>query len=126
MKMIKPANDGKTGISKGVSTLDNINMRIVLLFLIIADFSSSIYAGHSILDLVDPSFNPQVQTNSYNWKWVNQIQALPDGKILALGGFNNYDRVPVGKLIRLNPDGSLDPTFNNQTVTDASTADIRS
>ncbi len=123
MRIIKPATGVRTNILKGVSTLDVINMRIVLLFLVVIAFSYPVHAGHSILDRVDPSFNPQVQTNSYAWKWVNQIQALPDGKILALGGFNTYNGVPVGKLVRLNADGSLDPTFNNQTVTEASTGE---
>jgi uncharacterized delta-60 repeat protein len=124
MKIIKPANNSRTAILKGVSTLDVRNMRIVLLLLVITVFGNSIYAGHSILDRVDPSFNPQIQTHSFGWKWVNQVQALPDGKVLALGGFNTYNGVPVGKLVRLNADGSLDPTFNNQTVTAAETADL--
>jgi uncharacterized delta-60 repeat protein len=123
MKSIKSANNGRPGILKGVSTLDVKNMRVVLLFLAIIAFSNSIYAGHSILDRVDPTFDPQVQTNSYGWKWVNNIQVLPDGKFLAYGGFNTYNGVPVGKLVRLNADGSLDPTFNNQTVTASSTGD---
>jgi uncharacterized delta-60 repeat protein len=113
-------------ILKGVSTPGVMKNKFkVLLFLIILTaFSADVFGGHSTLDIVDPNFNPNIQTNSYGFKWVNQIQALPDGKLLALGGFNNYNGVPVGKLIRLNPDGSLDPTFHNQTVTDAQSFEI--
>ncbi|HEV7646410.1 MAG TPA: FG-GAP-like repeat-containing protein [Pyrinomonadaceae bacterium] len=117
MKSIKPANNGRTNILKGVSTLDVINMRIVLLFLVIIVFSHSIYAGHSILDRVDPSFNPNIVANLYDGKIVNQLQTLPDGKILAYGLFNSYNRVPTGNFVRLNADGSLDTTFNNQLIT---------
>jgi uncharacterized delta-60 repeat protein len=128
MKIMKHATNSRTSILKGVSTLDEFckNMRIVLLLVIITSFSGAIYAGHSILDLVDTSFNPNVQTNSYGVKWVSAIQALPDGKLLALGGFNTYNGVPVGKLVRLNADGSLDTTFDNQTVTAVDTPDVNS
>ncbi|MGC2238338.1 MAG: hypothetical protein WA584_19445, partial [Pyrinomonadaceae bacterium] len=121
---MKEANSDRTDVLSGVSTLDEFckNLRIVLLFLIATAFSGSIYAGHSILDLVDPTFNPEVQTNSYSFKSVHQVQALPDGKILAFGNFSSYNRIPVGRLVRLNSDGSLDTTFNNQTITSVDTA----
>ncbi len=114
MKIIKPANN-RTNILKGVSTLDN--MRIVLLFLVTIVFGSSVYAGHSILDRVDPSFNPEIQANLYDNKIVHHLLALPDGKILAYGRFNSYNRIPTGNFVRLNADGSLDTSFNNQTIT---------
>ncbi len=114
MKIIKPANN-RTNILKGVSTLDNV--RIVLLFLVIIVFGGSVYAGHSILDRVDPTFNPEIQANLYGIKIVNQLKALPDGKILAYGLFNSYNRIPTGNFVRLNADGSLDTTFNNQLIT---------
>ena len=115
-------------ILRGVSTLDVTKKHLIAPFLLIifTALSANIFGrgGHSTLDLVDPSFNPYIQTSSFGFKWVNQIQALPDGKILAIGGFNSYNRVPTGKLVRLNPDGSLDATFNNQTITDVTSFDI--
>ena len=115
--------DHKT-ILKGVSTLDLMkkNLKAILLpavlFLVITTaLSAEVFGGHSTLDIVDPSFNPNVQSAIYAPKWVSTMRALPDGKILALGGYNRYNGAPVGKLIRLNPDGTLDPTFDNQTVT---------
>jgi uncharacterized delta-60 repeat protein len=103
---------------KGVSTLDAIgkNLRIILLLLITTSMSTFVYGGHSILDLVDPSFNPQITTTSFGFKTVGAIEALPDGKILVAGNFNSYNRQPVGGLVRLNPNGSLDTTFNNNVV----------
>ena len=35
-----------------------------------------------------------------------------DGKILVAGSFTNYGGVPRNRIVRLNADGSLDPTFN--------------
>ncbi len=115
-------------ITKGVSTLDVMKrkFKVILLLLTMTAFCGVVYGGHSILDLVDPSFNPNVQTNAYTLKWVNQVQSLSDGKILAFGGFNTYNDVPVGKLVRLNANGSLDTTFNNQTITASSTPDTHS
>jgi uncharacterized delta-60 repeat protein len=116
--MKKPTYNRKNFL-RVISTLDNMkkNLRMILLFLIMASLSCAAYGGHGILDFVDPSFNPQVQTNLFNHKRVHAIQVLPDGKILVLGFYTSYNRMPVGKLVRLNSDGSLDPTFNNQTVT---------
>jgi uncharacterized delta-60 repeat protein len=54
------------------------------------------YNGNLVFD----AFNNQI-LNSY----VNTIQIQPDGKALVGGAFTNY-------IIRLFPDGSIDPTFN--------------
>ncbi len=37
---------------------------------------------------------------------------LPDGKILVGGIFSTYNGTATGALVRLNSDGTLDPTFN--------------
>ena len=93
------------------------NYKVILFLVILTAFGTNVFGGHSTLDIVDPNFNPQVQTTSYGLKWVSAVEVLPDGKLLALGAFNSYNGAPVGKLVRLNADGSLDTTFNNQTVT---------
>ena len=100
--MKKAIGDAKN-ILKGVSTLDimNANLRMILLLLMMtAVLSGAIYGrlGHSILDLVDPSFNPQVSTSSFTNKSVFAVAALPNGKILVSGQFNSYNRQPVGGL----------------------------
>ncbi len=43
---------------------------------------------------------------------VNSIALQPDGKIVAVGSFNNYDfSHPANRIARLNSDGSFDATF---------------
>jgi uncharacterized delta-60 repeat protein len=37
---------------------------------------------------------------------------LPNGQILVGGAFQSFNGVPVAGLVRLNPDGSVDTTFN--------------
>lgn len=125
--IIKTAIDGMRGLCKGVSTLDALgnDARIISLAVAIIVFCGSVFAGHSILDRVDPAFNPQIVTNLYGGKMVRQLETLQDGKILVFGDFTSYDHVPTGKLVRLNPDGSLDTTFNNQIITSAGNCDPR-
>ncbi len=89
------------------------NLKALLVFVALLAFAGTVIGQHRI---VDPTFNLQVQSSVYGVKWVNAIQVLPDGKLLALGAFNTYNGVPVGKLVRLHANGSLDTTFNNQTV----------
>ena len=47
---------------------------------------------------------------------VTHIALQSDGKILVLGVFTTYNDTPVGQIIRLNQDGSLDTTFKNDNV----------
>ena len=115
--MNKTTNE-RTTFFTGISTLDALrkNFKVILFLALILLFSSATYAGHSILDLVDPSFNPQIQTNAFLSKAVQSIVVQPDGKILAAGIFNSYNRQSTGKIIRLNSDGTLDSTFANQMI----------
>ncbi|MCD9188800.1 MAG: hypothetical protein LUM44_20440, partial [Pyrinomonadaceae bacterium] len=43
---------------------------------------------------------------------VRKMVALPDGKLLIAGNFSTVNSVFVGGIARINPDGSLDQTFN--------------
>jgi len=55
--------------------------------------------------------------NTYNLagtgpeKEVNDLLRLPDGKVLVAGNFENYNAVSRKYIVRLNPNGSLDPSF---------------
>jgi uncharacterized delta-60 repeat protein len=40
------------------------------------------------------------------------VAVLPSGQILVGGAFQSFNGVPVAGLIRLNPNGGVDPTFN--------------
>lgn len=72
--------------------------------------------GRSALDVVDPTFDAQISTTSYNHKAVHTILPLPNGKILVGGRFNSYNGSATGSLVRLNADGRLDSSFINGTV----------
>ena len=41
----------------------------------------------------------------------------PDGKILLIGEFTTFNDQPVGRIVRLNPDGTIDKTFNSVGTT---------
>ncbi|MDN3687268.1 malectin domain-containing carbohydrate-binding protein [Cyclobacterium jeungdonense] len=62
----------------------------------------------------DPSFSigTGFQTQSSGDYAVNTIQVQPDGKLLVGGGFIAYKDSEANRLIRLNPDGSRDPSFH--------------
>ncbi len=53
---------------------------------------------------------------------VNQILTQPDGRIVVVlnGGQSTYGGVPVGNLLRINPNATLDTAFNTATGTNAS------
>ncbi len=58
---------------------------------------------------LDPSFDPGTGFNGY---YVESLSLLPDGKILAGGEFTMYNGVAAPHLVRLNPDGSGDASFD--------------
>ncbi|MGD9590450.1 MAG: FG-GAP-like repeat-containing protein [Pyrinomonadaceae bacterium] len=62
---------------------------------------------------VDQTFNVEVATSRYVSKTVNFLVPQPDGKMIAAGTFNSYNGDSVGGFIRLNPDATLDHSFNN-------------
>ncbi|GEP89602.1 delta-60 repeat domain-containing protein [Chitinophaga terrae (ex Kim and Jung 2007)] len=63
---------------------------------------------------LDPTFNPGSGPDLN----INSLTLQPDGKIIAVGGFNTFAGVKAPHIVRLNPDGSVDATFNVGTGTD--------
>ena len=59
---------------------------------------------------LDPTFNSD-GTNVNGWSVSVAVQPN-DGKILVGGSLTSYMTVPVRNLARLDPDGTLDPTFS--------------
>ena len=57
---------------------------------------------------VDMGFNPGSGANGL----VNNAAVQPDGKILIVGGFRAFNGMPRHQVARLNPDGSLDLSFD--------------
>lgn len=47
---------------------------------------------------------------------IYDIAIQPDGKILVGGNFSTMNNVYIGRLIRLNSDGSKDDTFSNSSI----------
>ena len=58
----------------------------------------------------DTTFNLGV--TGFNNTVILTTTLQPDGKILVGGDFSSFNGIPQGRLIRLNPDGSKDPSFN--------------
>lgn len=48
--------------------------------------------------------------------WIRTSIIQPDGKIIIGGGFTTYNGVPRPLIVRLNPDGTLDTSFNVGTI----------
>ncbi|WP_043023720.1 T9SS type A sorting domain-containing protein [Fluviicola taffensis] len=56
---------------------------------------------------VDTSF----QDSGIGYPWIRIMKSLPDGKILIIGDFHNYQGVICPKIARLHPNGAIDTTF---------------
>jgi len=61
---------------------------------------------------IDTSFHIGTGINA---NWVNDIEIQADGRILVGGYFTTYQDVSQINLVRINPDGSLDTSFNQGT-----------
>lgn len=57
---------------------------------------------------LDPTFNPGSGANGP----ANKVLIQPDGRVIIAGTFTQYNGVAVARVIRLNPNGSRDTTFN--------------
>lgn len=57
---------------------------------------------------LDTSFNPGSGADS----WVQAVALQPDGRVLIGGQFVTFNGVPRSRIARLNPNGTLDTTFN--------------
>ncbi|MDX1905915.1 MAG: T9SS type A sorting domain-containing protein [Bacteroidia bacterium] len=66
----------------------------------------------------DPTFNPS-DTGLGNGDGFNEavhtIARQPDGKMVVGGNFTSYNGVLRNRIVRLNADGTLDPSFNPGT-----------
>jgi uncharacterized delta-60 repeat protein len=58
---------------------------------------------------LDTSFNIGTGSNGF----IFTAAVLPNGKILAGGTFSDFNTAPSNRLVRLNADGSVDPSFNS-------------
>ncbi|MNU75279.1 hypothetical protein D3C71_648060 [compost metagenome] len=58
---------------------------------------------------LDATFNPGTGTTSSP---INTIAIQSDGKITIGGNFSQFNGIPANRIIRLNPDGTPDASFN--------------
>jgi uncharacterized delta-60 repeat protein len=79
----------------------------ISLISVLSFFTALFAAGQ--MALVDPSFDPGNGPNGE----VNDIQVLPDGRILVGGAFTTWNGAADHGLARLNNNGSLDPAFSS-------------
>lgn len=63
---------------------------------------------------LDLDFNPALDTNAQ----VYVVTLQPNGQILIGGSFKSVGNVPLANVARLNPDGSLDGTFDPGVAAD--------
>lgn len=67
---------------------------------------------------VDPTFPASIGAGAN----VYAIEALPDGDVVVGGGFSEIHGLPREDLVRLNPDGSLDPSLVSEMPVGVATA----
>ncbi|MBL7982013.1 MAG: hypothetical protein JNL52_09410 [Flavobacteriales bacterium] len=60
----------------------------------------------------DGSPDPGFSTGSGFNGTITDIAVQPDDKIIACGAFTAYNGTAVGRIVRLLPDGQIDPAFN--------------
>ncbi len=61
----------------------------------------------------DTSYAKPTFTSQQNQPVVNEIIVQSDGKVIIAGYFNRVNGLSKANLTRLNPDGSVDPTFTD-------------
>lgn len=63
---------------------------------------------------IDPTFDAGSGSNGL----ITSMTLLPDGKLACVGTFLSFNGQAASKIIRLNPDGSIDGSFNTITGVD--------
>jgi uncharacterized delta-60 repeat protein len=96
----------------------NLNRNIVILFSVLllplvgwgqrpGELDRSFNYGRGM----NYQFNQGYGSGGFVWS----IKTQPDGKIIVAGDFTSYNFLTQNRIVRLNADGSLDPTFNTGT-----------
>ncbi|MBK9214022.1 MAG: VCBS repeat-containing protein [Chloracidobacterium sp.] len=93
------------------SQLNNCRRATLILLSLLIAYGAAMGSG------IDTTFTPQIQTTSFGTIAIQRLVYLPDGKVIVGGSFNTYNECSVGLLIRLNADGTLDESFNNNILT---------
>lgn len=108
-------NLGNTGINGAVRTIELLSNEQILV-------SGTFYSNNTNKGKIallnsngslDTSFN--FPAGSFGFSEINSIKVLSSGQILV-GGFFLFGGTHIGKIVRLNPNGSLDPNFNTDEI----------
>jgi uncharacterized delta-60 repeat protein len=59
----------------------------------------------------DGSLDPSLTFGAGADGAIADVEQLPDGGFLVVGGFKNFDGVPRSSVVKLLPDGTVDPSF---------------
>lgn len=82
-------------------------------FLIIYTVICFIGTGNFVsAQLIDRNFTPIIKGAPS----VDQLYSLPDGKIIVVGNITMVDNTITNGIVRLNPDGTLDTTFQFKKI----------
>ena len=73
------------------------------------------------LGFVDPSFNPGTGPNAA----VRAIESRTDGRMLIGGDFSSFNNIGRMRIARLQPDGSIDSTFDPGSGADGAVTSIK-
>lgn len=92
---VKIQSDGKIIASGSFKHYNNILVNGIVRLLPDGEIDTSFHTGIGFPDA-----------------YVNNILVQSDGKILLTGNFFTYNSTPCESIIRLNTDGSIDPSFN--------------
>lgn len=66
---------------------------------------------------LDPTFDPGLSTGTALSSQISDMALLPNGQLIIVGRFTTYNGVPRKSVARINPDGSLDPSFDAGAAT---------
>lgn len=107
-------NSGGAGFNARVLNLKILSDGKILVLGQFTTYNGLSYAGIVRLNSdgsIDTSFNPGTGFNAQ----AQDIDIQSDGKYVVAGYFTAYNGTTVNGIVRLNSDGSIDPTFNSGT-----------
>lgn len=74
-------------------------------------------ADGSLDTTFDPGTGAAGRSAHYVTPYIRSVALQPDGKVLVAGDFNSFNGTTLNRILRLNPNGSVDNTFSAGLVT---------
>jgi gliding motility-associated-like protein/uncharacterized delta-60 repeat protein len=126
LRIARLNQDGTLDISFNPGTGANLNVNALALQVdgkIIIGGEFTTYNGTSVQRIVrlnsdgtlDNTFNPGTGPGPAMSNAIGTINIQTDGKIIISGQFTTFNGTSISKIARLNPDGTLDASFNPGT-----------